>query len=69
MCPSYELWKWQLTSVSTATAALVGIGAWPKNDLTLVAAGFSANDSAIASATGDVVGRFSAEDGTVIHYR
>jgi DNA-binding transcriptional regulator LsrR (DeoR family) len=51
-----------------ATAALVGIGAWPKNDPSLVAAGFSASDPAIQHATGDVVGRFFAEDGTLIHY-
>ena len=51
-----------------ATAALVGIGAWPKNDPTLVAAGFSASDPAIEQATGDVVGRFFAEDGSLIHY-
>jgi DNA-binding transcriptional regulator LsrR (DeoR family) len=51
-----------------ATAALVGIGAWPKHDPTLVAAGFSASDPAIEDATGDVVGRFFAEDGTLIHY-
>jgi DNA-binding transcriptional regulator LsrR (DeoR family) len=51
-----------------ATAALVGIGAYPKPDPSLIAAGFSDGDPAIAHATGDVVGRFFTEDGTLIHY-
>jgi DNA-binding transcriptional regulator LsrR (DeoR family) len=51
-----------------ATVALVGIGAWPKTDPTLFAAGFPASDPAIKQATGDVAGRFFAEDGTLIHY-
>jgi DNA-binding transcriptional regulator LsrR (DeoR family) len=52
----------------TATAALVGIGAWPKHDPSLVAAGFPTDDPAIGDAVGDVVGRFFTEDGTLAHY-
>lgn len=51
-----------------ATAALVGIGAWPKHTPTLVAAGFGASDPAIERATGDVAGRFFSEEGALIHY-
>ena len=52
-----------------ATAALVGIGAYPKPDPSLIAAGFSADgDPAIAEATGDVVGHFFTYDGTLLHY-
>jgi DNA-binding transcriptional regulator LsrR (DeoR family) len=51
-----------------ATVALVGIGAYPKPDPSLVAAGFSDGDPAIADATGDVVGHFFTNDGTVLHY-
>jgi DNA-binding transcriptional regulator LsrR (DeoR family) len=50
-----------------ATAAVVGIGAWPPDPDT-VALGFSASDPAIQPACGDVVGRFFAEDGTLVHY-
>ncbi len=56
-----DLWE-------TATVALVGIGAWPKHDPSLVAAGIPADDPAIANAVGDVVGRFFTEDGTLIQY-
>ena len=51
-----------------AKVALVGIGAYPKPDSSLVAVGFSDGDPAIADATGDVVGRFFTDDGTLIHY-
>src|SRR4029453_9642674 len=51
-----------------AKVALVGIGAYPKPDSSLVAVGFSDGDPAIADATGDVVGRFFTADGTLIHY-
>jgi DNA-binding transcriptional regulator LsrR (DeoR family) len=51
-----------------AKVALVGIGAYPKPDSSLVAAGFSDGDPAIADATGDVVGRFFTDDGKLIHY-
>ena len=50
-----------------ATVAVVGIGAWPPDPDT-VALGFSASDPAIQPACGDVVGRFFAEDGTLVHY-
>jgi DNA-binding transcriptional regulator LsrR (DeoR family) len=52
----------------TATAAVVGIGAWPKHDPSLAAAGFPPDDPAIADAVGDVTGRFYTEDGTLAHY-
>jgi DNA-binding transcriptional regulator LsrR (DeoR family) len=51
-----------------AKVALVGIGAYPKPDSSLVAVGFSDGDPAIADATGDVVGRFFTDAGTLIHY-
>ncbi|HEV8650498.1 MAG TPA: sugar-binding domain-containing protein [Actinomycetes bacterium] len=51
-----------------ATAAIVGMGAYPKLDRSLVATGFLAGGPEIAGAVGDVVGRFFAEDGTPIHY-
>jgi DNA-binding transcriptional regulator LsrR (DeoR family) len=56
-----DLWE-------TATVALVGIGAWPKHDPSLVAAGIPADDPAIADAVGDVVGRFFTEAGTLVQY-
>ena len=40
----------------------------PAADSSLVAVGFSDGDPAIADATGDVVGRFFTDDGTLIHY-
>ena len=46
----------------------MGIGAYPGPDSSLVAVGFSDGDPAIADATGDVVGRFFTDDGTLIHY-
>ncbi len=51
-----------------ATAALVGIGAYPKHDPSTVAVGFPAGGPAIAHAVGDVVGRFFTADGTPVHY-
>ena len=49
-----------------AKVALVGIGAYPKPVQHVASA--SDGDPAIADATGDVVGRFFTDDGTLIHY-
>lgn len=51
-----------------AKVALVGIGAYPKPDPSLIAAAFSDGDSALAHATGDVVGRFFTGEGRLIHH-
>lgn len=55
-----DLWE-------VASAAVVGVGAWPKGDASLVAAG-SPPISVITDAVGDAAARFFAEDGTLVHY-
>jgi DNA-binding transcriptional regulator LsrR (DeoR family) len=53
---------------ATASAAVVGIGAWPKPDSSFAAAGFPTDDPALVDAAGDVAGRSFREDGTLVTY-
>jgi DNA-binding transcriptional regulator LsrR (DeoR family) len=59
---SVELW-------ARAEVVLVGIGAWPKADPSLMPAALPADDPAFDEAVGDVVARLYAEDGSLVPYR
>ena len=49
-----------------AKVAVVGVGAWPKPDLSYAAAGFPVDDPALADAVGDVAGIPFTADGDLV---
>lgn len=57
-----ELWD-------RAKVAVLGVGAWPKPDSSYAAAGFPADDPALANAAGDVAGWSFTTDGELVTYR
>lgn len=52
-----------------AKMLVVGVGAWPKPDISYAAAGFPVDDPALADAAGDIMGWSFTIDGTLVPHR